>query len=483
MLSSKKYPFFLSLDNNLLQLVGGSFAKERFKVESFAFAKVSLDSFQNGEIINPQVMAEMINSLLANSQPKRIKNSFCRLVLADEVVFSKFLTLPHVKEEEVEEAVYFKIKDFLPHPPQEMYLDWQLLVNGQEQREVNVLAVRREIIDSYLKTLALVDIFPLGFESESCSLARLAALGSAEPSLVIYFSGQKATLCFQEKGLILLTTTFSFSFIQDDTQLLLPELAKSTKFWRANLGRKKTIKNIYLAGMIKDELVLKQAIKNNFSAPVSHLPLPIIIPPELPQERLAKLTPLLGLAFSQKETQSKQKKVLLIPEAVKQERKKFEFKKGVKNLLKINSLILWAFIALYSFVFLSIFFQLNQVKATLSGMEKIIFTPNQVGLEKKAIDFNQKLLSLDQALQKREKVSSTLVDFIDRLPAGITILQFTFEPAKNLIEISGQANTRENILTLEKEFSKLGQVIIPLSSFEESQGPKFRASIKLQEQK
>lgn len=213
---------------------------------------------------------------------------------------------------------------------------------------------------------------------------------------------------------------------------------KSAKFWQTTFGETKKVKNVYLAGLVQSELVIKQAVKDYFGAEIKKLPLPIIVPSAFPRDRLAKLTPLFGLAFSQSlggfrinaGSPLGRKKITLIPDKVSQERKLFKFKKEARNILKTTSLILWGFIALYSFVFLSIFFQLVRTKAALSGWEKIVFTPSQAELERTVLNLNQELILLDKIFKKRQLVSPVLLDFIKQMPAGVIITDFNFSVSK-----------------------------------------------------
>jgi Tfp pilus assembly PilM family ATPase/Tfp pilus assembly protein PilN len=475
----KNLPFFLSLTTDSFQVIKGDFSQEGLKIESFASVKPPLDIFQQGKISQPQAAGEIITALLANSRPRKIKSNFCCLSLAEEFVFSKFLSLPRVKEKELEAAIYFKIKDFLPHNPEAMYLDWQVLTNGGHSFEVNVVGVKREIIDSYLEVFKMIDIFPLAFEPESCSLARLARLTSPETNLAVYFNDRKAVFCFEEKGMVLLTTTLNFPPGQREERIFLEELAKSAKFWQTTFGEKKKIKNVFLAGFIQNELVLQQIVKDNFGVEVKKLSLPVIVPAGFSPKNMSKLIPLCGLAFSQR-IDDKTKKITLLPEKVKEKRESFKFQGRAKAILKTTSLLLSGFLAVYLLVFLSIFFQLEKTKAALSGWEKIVFTPRQSQLEKEAVNLNQKLVSLNQALKNKKEVSPLLLNFIKQIPVGIMITEFNFDSAKKVIELKGIADSRENILTLEKSLAKLGSVAIPLSSFEEMERPKFSAVIKLE---
>lgn len=453
--------------------------EEGFKIESFGTAKLPLDISRQGVVSQPKLLAQMITQLRASSKPKKITTNFCFVNLPDELVFSKFLKLPRVKEEEIEPAIYFKIKDFLPHLPDEMYLDWQIREDGNEEIEANVVAVKKEIINSYFSTFKIINVFPLGFESESSSLARLAGLISSNPSLIVYLNGQRGVICFSQDRLVLLATTFSFSSLEKKGEELLAELKQTANFWQANFGKERKIVNVFLAGQTENELVLKQSIKEYFGVEVKKLALPMILPTTFPQDYLSKLIPLCGLAFLSRPAGGQKREITLIPDTVRQERESFNFRDKVKDVLKITSLVFWGFMALYVGVFSSMFFELEKTKAGLSGWEKVIVTPHQIRLERQAANLNQKLVSLEEVLGRRKEISSLLLDFAANIPAGILITDFTFDTKGKTMEIRGTASSRQEVLALEKYLTQFGQVTIPLSSFEEVTNLNFRAVIKL----
>lgn len=479
--ATNNLPFFLSLTNGSLQVMSGSFIKEGFSIDSLALAKLPLDVSQSGVIKNEKMLGEMIIRLKDTARPKKIRSNFCWINLPDELVFSKFLRLPQVKKEEIEQTIYFKIKNFLPHLPENMYLDWQMTANGKQEIEVSVVGVRKEIIDSYFNVFKKINVFPLGFEPESYSLARLAGLIQTEPSVVIFLNGRRGVICFCQAKIVFLATTFNFSSPEKREPELMAELAKLLSFWQMNFGKEKKINDVFIGGQTENELLLKQKIKELFGFEPKKINLPVILPGQTPDDYLAKIVPLTGLAFTMTAAEKDAKKISLIPEKIKEERDFFDFSVKVKKLIKATGAGLMCFISLFSAVFLFIFFQLLKVNASLSGWEKIIVTPNQLKIEKQAVNLNQKLITVEEVWQKKENAADLLLEFVRIIPAGIIITDFDFSVPEKKIEIRGTASQRQDILALEKKLSKFGQVSIPLSSFEDPAGPEFRAVIKIKE--
>lgn len=478
--SNKKLPFNISISDGFLQLIGTSFTKNVLTVDSVSFGKIPLDVFQNGEIIHKKSFVEMLTVLIKNSQPTKISSNFCYVSLPDELIFLKFLSLPKVSEKELDPTIKFKIKNFLPHKLEEMYLDWQLLKGSNQHLEVSVAGVTRRIIDSFLDALRLVDIFPLGFEPESVSLARVVSLYTPETALVIFYKEQSVSFAFVEKAGVLFVTTLSLSAGKDNDTEVLEELKKASKYFKANFGEIKVLQKVYLAGLVERELVIARGVKENFQLEAEKLPTPAVIPQIILPNRLKRLIPLLGLALGEKTADLKEKRILLIPDKVKGEREAYKFQQRVSSVLKSTSMVLFVFVSFFLFVFLSIFFQYEQVKSSLAGWQVTVFTPRQTNLEKDAIALNEKIISLDQVLKKEKVITPIMQEFIKKLPAGIRVTSFNLDAAAKTIIIKGTASSRKEILVLEKSLESMGQVSIPLSSFEDSDNAKFTATLKLE---
>jgi len=477
-MSGKNLPFYLTFSENQIQIIGGGFDKKRFKINSYSSINLPLDVIKSGRVVKPKLLAKTINELKIKARPKKIKSDFAAVSLSDRLVFSKFFSLPEIKEEELRGTIYFKVKDYLPFRASEMYIDWQAIIGENNKLNVNVVAVKREIINSYLRVFNVAGILPTRFEPESCSLARLASISEKGVSLVIYSKLEEAIFSFQEKGVVLFSKRSTVGGATTGENQLTGELEKAFSFWQENYGENKEIKKVFLAVEAIDEQEIKEFIGNRINSQIFKLPLPIVIPPQMPEGKIGQMIPLFGLSFARREEEIK--KISLIPEKVKKRREDYKFKRKVKNLLKITSLMTALVVSLYFFVFLSIFFRLEKTKASLSGMEKIKFSKEQKSLEKKAVDLNEKINSLGKLLNRQENQLADFDNFVRLVPAGVRVTYFEYNASKAIIVVKGEASNRKSALALEESLSKMGEVKIPLSSFQESENLEFSAELKLQ---
>src|SRR5215217_3372814 len=89
--------------------------------------------------------------------------------IASQSVFTRFVKLPSVGEEQVDQIVTFEAQQNVPYPIDEVVWDYQLVDSGSEsQVEVVIVAIKADLLDeindsvetSTLQT-ALVDVAPM----------------------------------------------------------------------------------------------------------------------------------------------------------------------------------------------------------------------------------------------------------------------------------------------------------------------------------
>jgi hypothetical protein len=472
------HPFYISSTEGFLQVVAGKLTKDRFKVESISLGKIPLDSFEKGAIKHQDSFSEMITTLKVHAYPQAIDSNFCHLVLPDKYVFCKYLKLPKVKKEELDKTVKFKIKNFLPHQPENMYVDWQFVAESEEETEVSVVAVNKEIIDSYLLTLKSINVYPLSFKPKSFCLAALAGLISLKPALIVYFTEFNVNFSFVKNNAVLFASTIDLSPADKEGEEIIEELQRVTKYWKSTFANK-TVSNIFLGGYIKNEEKVIAQLQKSFRLDIKKLPLPVILPRKLSSGRLARIIPLFSLPFIDGKNKTELKKVALIPDKIVEQRENFKFHQNLQGILKITAGFILGIIAIYLFFFLNLFFQVEQTNAALSGLEKVVITPNQRQMEKDAFQLNLKIIALDKIIKRRQMASTYLAGLENKFPAGIVVQELNFNIPSKTVEIAGTASSRQDILNLETSLAELGDVNIPLSSFADSQNSKFKAVLKL----
>lgn len=118
--------------------------------------------------------------------------------------FATVIELPEMPEEEVEKAIPFEAKQYIPVPLAEVVLDWKIIgkkvlgevkdrkVPSQSKLQILIVAVPRETINRYTHVVELCGLKLEALEIESFSLIR-ALIGSDPTPVAIVDIGARST--------------------------------------------------------------------------------------------------------------------------------------------------------------------------------------------------------------------------------------------------------------------------------------------------
>lgn len=146
-------------------------------------------------------LADALKTLLSTS---KIKNRNAVMALPESSVFTRFLEFPGVKEEELENAVYYQAKEYIPMPIDDVQMSYVPLGYNQEKNAFKVLLVAapRSIIEIYVRVGEKAGLIPTAIETESVAIGRsmfratgmkhvvMLDFGSASTDMSIMLDGQ-----------------------------------------------------------------------------------------------------------------------------------------------------------------------------------------------------------------------------------------------------------------------------------------------------
>lgn len=135
--------------------------------------------FDNGKIINTNGIVEKITELITTTKGPKLHNTFVHSALPETQTYIKLIKIPFMTDSEIPEAVQWASEHHIPIPPDQIYLDWQVV--NREEKHINVLigAAPKEVSDSYTELLKQSNLVPLSLEIEATPIAR-ALLDHAE---------------------------------------------------------------------------------------------------------------------------------------------------------------------------------------------------------------------------------------------------------------------------------------------------------------
>jgi len=194
---------------------GLNFSANAFQVAQIVKNGKELKLVAVGEISNPtkqlvdfssqDPFAAAIHKLLtglAINIPKVVVS------IPEEMVVSRIVKLPAMKESEIITALHYEAEAFIPYPIEEAQIDYQIVKkeNNGSQR-ILVVATRRRYLENINNLLGGLNLVPLAVENYALSLNRAVCPFRRQPTLVMDIGNRITTLVLAMEGNIHLTRT------------------------------------------------------------------------------------------------------------------------------------------------------------------------------------------------------------------------------------------------------------------------------------
>ncbi|MBI2836565.1 MAG: pilus assembly protein PilM [Chloroflexi bacterium] len=267
----------------------------RGKVEKWGRVPLAPNLIKDDLILQPkaigQAIQELLESLGASKGTAIVSLSGLRSV-------HRFLTLPRLDRNLLEEAINRAIKSEIPVPLEQLYLSWRPMGDAGDEQEFLVLAVPRDLVDAEVQALAEGGVKPDIMWLKPLALARLVNLRDAliidlEPgsfSIILVANGVPASM----------RTTIprgNGAAIEDNTRRLTEDVLRTIEFY--NQGHADTpfsaAAPAFLTGELSNNAAVAELVRNGIDNPVSPLQPPVECPPDMP---VASYAMNIGLALA-----------------------------------------------------------------------------------------------------------------------------------------------------------------------------------------
>ena len=116
--------------------------------------------------------------------------------------FVTTLSFPVIPRKEIEEAIPYEARKYIPISISEVVLDWEIFdqQNNEDKVEVLLVAVPREMIEKLKRIATLANINLKALEVETFSLVRSLVVNDSTPTAIINLGSQSTTICMVDKG-------------------------------------------------------------------------------------------------------------------------------------------------------------------------------------------------------------------------------------------------------------------------------------------
>lgn len=138
---------------------------------------------------------KLADALKALYKGAGMRNKKVVLAIPESAVFTRFLHLPGLQESELETAVFFKAKQYIPIPIEEVQMSYIVLGFDEAKNGYNVLVVAapKKTIDIYLNIATQAGLEPVAIETESIAIGRAMYRSTGTKHMVAVDFGAKTT--------------------------------------------------------------------------------------------------------------------------------------------------------------------------------------------------------------------------------------------------------------------------------------------------
>lgn len=166
----------LSIDigNKNIKVIDGKKKDNTIVVKRAFILPTPADSFQDGEIIDIEILSEFIKKSLRENKI-RTKKAIC--TIQSTSIITRELILPSTKEKEMDKMIRFEIEQYLPISLDDYIVEYKILEEFMEENvnksRIFIAGVPKKIVEGYLKLLKEMDLSPVALDLNSNSVAKL----------------------------------------------------------------------------------------------------------------------------------------------------------------------------------------------------------------------------------------------------------------------------------------------------------------------
>lgn len=154
--SKAESPIALDLGSSSIKFVELELDGERYRLKNISMNALSGEIFSSYAVSQTEGLADQVSALLESNEARGRRVA---LAMPSPSVFTKRIQLPFQEPDELAEAIEFDAPNYIPHNVDAVKLDFHVLGPAAKgQLNVLLVAVKNEIVDSYLDTMVVAGL-------------------------------------------------------------------------------------------------------------------------------------------------------------------------------------------------------------------------------------------------------------------------------------------------------------------------------------
>ena len=181
---------------------------KKYFLETYGIVNVSSQSFSK---VDHDVIVKTGEILKILLQKSGVTTKRAVASLPNNIVFISVIEMPQLSAKELQSAVEWEAKRYVPMPLEEVTLSWSVIKNGNPESKLKVLitAVPTTVIDNYLKMFKQAGLEPEALEIEALALIRSLVGMRQDGFLIIDIGARNTSLNLVDKGFLQVSRNLS----------------------------------------------------------------------------------------------------------------------------------------------------------------------------------------------------------------------------------------------------------------------------------
>jgi type IV pilus assembly protein PilM len=200
--------FGLDIGRSSLKIMQLDHTTGKPAIVGYGTVDFDVGALDGGVVVKPEVISDALHDLFENHLVGDVNTRRVAMALPGYRAFTRSIQLPRLGEEELREAVQLEVEQYVPIPLGELYLDYVITSQVDDNSEVFAVAVPKKIVDSYLALATALGLEPVLIEPTMTAGARLFGRDkhSDMPSIIIDFGSLTATISIFDKTIVATST-------------------------------------------------------------------------------------------------------------------------------------------------------------------------------------------------------------------------------------------------------------------------------------
>ncbi|MBI3983673.1 type IV pilus assembly protein PilM [Candidatus Microgenomates bacterium] len=199
--------FGLDIGRSTIKVAQVKAQKSQVRVVSYGYARFSSTATKDGELIKPEIVAQAIRSLLADSTIGKLTGH--RVVASVPIanIYTRILQLPKLTSKDLAEAVKLEAEQYVPLAAEELYIEQLVLPSPKSAKAtatqpVLMVATPRKIVNSYLAVFEQLGLEATVLEPNMFANLRVADYAVPHPGskIIIDFGARSSDMAVYAGG-------------------------------------------------------------------------------------------------------------------------------------------------------------------------------------------------------------------------------------------------------------------------------------------